>query len=217
MSANNRSKSAFAAIIGRPRGFDRDTALLAAMRTFWTQGYEGTSIQDLVDAMGVNKPSLYSTFGCKEELFREAVDLYDRLEGRATSQSLSDARTSREAVETMLRSNALAYAVDDGPRGCMIVLSSLLGAPENENVRAFLANNRLNGERVLRERLARGVEDGDLQSSTDVDQLAAFYTTVLEGLSIQARDGAPTEKLNMIIDAAMLAWPAGKMTNDATV
>ena len=187
------------------------------MRTFWTQGYEGTSIQDLVDAMGVNKPSLYSTFGCKEELFREAVDLYDRLEGRATSQSLSDARTSREAVETMLRSNALAYAVDDGPRGCMIVLSSLLGAPENENVRAFLANNRLNGERILRERLARGVEDGDLQSSTDVDQLAAFYTTVLEGLSIQARDGAPTEKLNMIIDAAMLAWPAGKMTNDATV
>ncbi|NMK45983.1 TetR/AcrR family transcriptional regulator [Achromobacter sp. Bel] len=179
------------------------------MRTFWAQGYEGTSVQDLVGAMGVNKPSLYSTFGCKEEIFREAVELYDRLEGRATSESLSEASTAREAVETMLRSNARAYAVADGPRGCMIVLSSLLGAPENESVRAFLAGNRSEGEAVLRDRLARGIAEGDLRASADVHQLAAFYTTVLEGLSIQARDGASAEKLNLIIDAAMLAWPGG--------
>ncbi|QEK95846.1 TetR/AcrR family transcriptional regulator [Achromobacter insolitus] len=204
-----KTKSAPAPKIGRPREFDRDAALLAAMRTFWTQGYEGTSIQDLVAAMGVNKPSLYSTFGCKEEIFREAVELYDRIEGRATSQSLAQAGTAREAVETMLRANARAYVVEEGPRGCMIVLSSLLGAPENESVRAFLAENRLNGETMLRDRLAQGIAAGDLDSSADVGQLAAFYTTVLEGLSIQARDGASVDKLNMIIDAAMLAWPAG--------
>lgn len=209
MSIGGKTKSAPAPKIGRPREFDRDTALLAAMRTFWTQGYEGTSIQDLVAAMGVNKPSLYSTFGCKEEIFREAVELYDRLEGRATSQSLAKAGTAREAVETMLRANARAYVVEEGPRGCMIVLSSLLGAPENESVRAFLADNRLNGETMLRDRLAQGIAAGDLDSSADVGQLAAFYTTVLEGLSIQARDGASVDKLNMIIDAAMLAWPAG--------
>ncbi|MDQ6211808.1 TetR/AcrR family transcriptional regulator [Achromobacter insolitus] len=209
MSIGGKTKSAPAPKIGRPREFDRDAALLAAMRTFWTQGYEGTSIQDLVAAMGVNKPSLYSTFGCKEEIFREAVELYDRLEGRATSQSLAKAGTAREAVETMLRANARAYVVEEGPRGCMIVLSSLLGAPENESVRAFLAENRLNGETMLRDRLAQGIAAGDLDSSADVGQLAAFYTTVLEGLSIQARDGASVDKLNMIIDAAMLAWPAG--------
>lgn len=178
------------------------------MRTFWTQGYEGTSVQDLVAATGVNKPSLYATFGCKEEIFRQAVDLYDRLEGRATSESLGRAGTAREAVESMLRSNARAYAVEEGPRGCMVVLSSLLGAPENEEVRAFLADNRLAGETMLRDRLARGIAEGDLPPSADVDKLAAFYTTVLEGLSIQARDGASEEKLNRIIDAAMLAWPA---------
>ncbi|WP_313378550.1 TetR/AcrR family transcriptional regulator [Achromobacter insolitus] len=208
MSIGGKTKSAPAPKIGRPREFDRDAALLAAMRTFWTQGYEGTSIQDLVAAMGVNKPSLYSTFGCKEEIFREAVELYDRIEGRATSQSLAQASTAREAVETMLRANARAYVVEEGPRGCMIVLSSLLGAPENESVRAFLAENRLNGETMLRDRLAQGIAAGDLDSSADVGQLAAFYTTVLEGLSIQARDGASVDKLNMIIDAAMLAWPA---------
>ncbi|ASC68301.1 TetR family transcriptional regulator [Achromobacter denitrificans] len=209
MSAGGKSKSAPAPKIGRPRAFDRDTALLAAMRTFWTQGYEGTSVQDLAAAMGVNKPSLYATFGCKEEIFREAVELYDRVEGKATSQSLKKAGTAREAVESMLRSNARAYVVEEGPRGCMIVLSSLLGAPENESVRAFLADNRLQGEATLRERLAQGMAEGDLAVSADLDQLAAFYTTVLEGLSIQARDGASIEKLNIIIDAAMLAWPAG--------
>ncbi len=209
MSAGGKSKSAPAPKIGRPRAFDRDTALLAAMRTFWTQGYEGTSVQDLAAAMGVNKPSLYATFGCKEEIFREAVELYDRVEGKATSQSLKKAGTAREAVESMLRSNARAYVVEEGPRGCMIVLSSLLGAPENESVRAFLADNRLQGEATLRERLAQGMAEGDLAVSADLDQLAAFYTTVLEGLSIQARDGASIEKLNVIIDAAMLAWPAG--------
>ncbi|MDF3849563.1 TetR/AcrR family transcriptional regulator [Achromobacter denitrificans] len=209
MSAGGKSKSAPAPKIGRPRAFDRDTALLVAMRTFWTQGYEGTSVQDLAAAMGVNKPSLYATFGCKEEIFREAVELYDRVEGKATSQSLKKAGTAREAVESMLRSNARAYVVEEGPRGCMIVLSSLLGAPENESVRAFLADNRLQGEATLRERLAQGMAEGDLAVSADLDQLAAFYTTVLEGLSIQARDGASIEKLNIIIDAAMLAWPAG--------
>lgn len=207
MSTDNKAEPARVSTAGRPRGFDRDTALLAAMRTFWAQGYEGTSIQDLVDAMRINKPSLYSTFGCKEEIFREAVDLYDRLEGRATSNSLGKAGTARKAVETMLRSNARAYVAGEGPRGCMIVLSSLLGAPENEGVRAFLADNRLDGEMTLRDRLARGVAEGDLPPSANIAQLAAFYTTVLEGLSIQARDGASTEKLNAIIDAAMLAWP----------
>ena len=76
-------------------------------------------------------------------------------------------------------------------------------------MRAFLADNRLQGEATLRERLAQGIAEGDLAASADLDQLAAFYTTVLEGLSIQARDGASIEKLNIIIDAAMLAWPAG--------
>lgn len=208
MNAVKTEKTAEQPTLGRPRRFNRDAALLAAMRVFWAQGYEGTSIQDLVTAMGVNKPSLYATFGCKEELFQEAVQLYDRLEGRATTESLANAKTTRDAVKAMLDANAHAYTATEGPRGCMIVLSALLGTPDNQPVRAFLAQNRLEGELALQSRLARGVKDGDLPPSANVAQLAAFYTTVLEGLSIQARDGASPKKLKSIIDAAMLAWPA---------
>lgn len=196
--------------MGRPRGFDRDAALAAAMRVFWARGYEATSIQDLVEAMGVNKPSLYATFGCKEELFREAVELYDRTEGVHVTRSLDDAPSARAAVEDMLRDNARAYAAGDRPRGCMIVLASLLGAPENQAVRTFLAANRLAGEQALAARLERGMAEGELSAATDAAGLAAFYTTVLEGLSIQARDGASADKLAAIVDAAMMAWPAGQ-------
>src|SRR3546814_2583306 len=137
------------------------------MRVFWLRGYEGTSMQDLTEAMGVNKPRLYSTFCCKEELFREAVTLYDRTEGTQVTASLDDAPSARKAVEGMLRANGQAYTVPGNPRGCMIVLSSLLGAPENETVRAFLADNRLAGERALKARLERGVTDGDLSRAEE--------------------------------------------------
>lgn len=197
-------------VMGRPRGFDRDAALAAAMRIFWARGYEGTSIQDLVEVMGVNKPSLYATFGCKEELFREAVELYGRTQGGLVSGDLGAAPTARAAVEDMLRANAQAYGAGDRPRGCMIVLAALLGTPENQAVRALLGESRRAGERALATRLERGMAEGELPAATDVGALAAFYTTVLEGLSIQARDGASTEKLGAIVDAAMHAWPGGR-------
>lgn len=195
---------------GRPKHFDREEALQAAMHVFWARGYEGASIQDLTAAMGINKPSLYSTFGCKEELFREAVSLYDKLEGAIVSGSLDAATSARSAIEDMLRANAKSYTSPEKPRGCMIVLASLLGAPDNQDVRTFLTENRLSGEQALRQRLERGLSDGDLVSDANIDQLAAFYTTVLEGLSIQARDGASSNKLSIIIDAAMMAWPQKK-------
>lgn len=191
---------------GRPRAFDRAEALRRAMTVFWSRGYEGTSIGDLTEAMGINKPSLYAAFGCKEELFLEAVALYDAVEGNAGERALQEEPTARAAVEAMLRDNAEAYSASDKPPGCMVVLSAILGTPENRAVRERLAENRRAGQEALRRRLDRGIAEGDVPPGTDTARLAAFYTTVLEGLSIQARDGASGQALQAIVDCALQAW-----------
>lgn len=191
---------------GRPRAFDRDTALRRAMEVFWARGYEGTSISDLTAAMGINSPSLYAAFGCKEALFRESVGLYGAVEGAAAMRALAEAPTARAAIAAMLRANVEMYADPKKPPGCMIVLSAAIGAPENTEIRAFLAQVRDAAQETLRHRLERGIADGDLPRGTDTAAMAAFYSTVLNGLSIQSRDGASRDELLSIVDCAMAAW-----------
>jgi AcrR family transcriptional regulator len=200
-------KAASAAKVkGRPREFDRDAALRAAMKVFWERGYEGTSIGDLTAALGIAKPSLYAAFGCKEALFLEAVALYDLVEGAAAEDPLETAPTARAAVEAMLRANVDAYTRPGQPKGCMIVLAALLGTAESRPVRVHLAELRSKGQAALEARLVRGVRDGDLPTTIETAAMASFYTTVLQGLSIQARDGASPHEMNRIVDSAMLAW-----------
>lgn len=177
------------------------------MVVFWQQGYEGTSLSELTAAMGINSPSLYAAFGSKEALFREAVELYEATEGALALGAL-DAPTAREAVERMLRGNVADYADPSTPPGCMIVLAATTGTVGNAGVRDFLAEQRRASEDTLRLRLQRGVEDGDLPDDTDVGTLAAFVTTVQQGLSIQARDGASRETLDAVVDHALAVWDA---------
>lgn len=177
------------------------------MVVFWQQGYEGTSLSELTTAMGINSPSLYAAFGSKEALFREAVELYEATEGALAAGAL-DAPTAREAVEGMLRGNVADYADPSTPPGCMIVLAATTGTVGNAGVRDFLAEQRRASEDALRRRLQRGVDDGDLPAGTDVGTLAAFVTTVQQGLSIQARDGASRETLDAVVDHALAVWDA---------
>ncbi len=193
---------------GRPRNFDRDTALGRAMEVFWERGYEGASIAELTAAMGINAPSLYAVFGSKTELFREAVERYDAIEGAAGHAALRDEPTARAAVEGLLRCNAAAFADPSTPRGCMVVLAATNTTPANDDVRDFLAGRRRDDQASLRDRLARGVADGDLAADVDLDALATYCSVVLNGLAVQARDGASLDALTAVIDRALLAWPS---------
>lgn len=191
---------------GRPRSFDREQALRRAMELFWRRGYEGTSLSELTEAMGIASPSLYAAFGSKERLFREAVALYEAMEGVATERALRDEPTARAAVAAMLLDNARMYGDATRPAGCMVVLAATNCTADNAPVAEFLAHARRSTELRVRQRIERGMIEGDVPAGIDAPALAAFCCTVLWGLSIEARDGAPAARLGAIADQAMRAW-----------
>jgi AcrR family transcriptional regulator len=176
------------------------------MELFWERGYEAVSLAELTEELGINKPSLYAAFGCKEALFREAIELYSSTEGSSTLNALRDQPTARAAVEAMLRNNARNYTTPGRPRGCMVVLAASVGSSENEEVRAFLSSIRRQAREMLVERVERGVREGDVSAKVDPQRVATFYNTVLTGLSVQARDGASVQTMNHVIDDAMALW-----------
>ncbi|WP_441961400.1 TetR/AcrR family transcriptional regulator [Mycolicibacterium houstonense] len=191
---------------GRPRAFDRDTALQAALDVFWERGYEGTRVSDLTAAMGLNAPSLYATFGSKEDLFREAVAYYNAPDRSPTTIALLRPGPVRGAVEAMLRDNVRDYADPSTPPGCLIVLAAIAYSTETEVMRDLLKNCRDEDRARLLARIRRGMADGELPEDLDAQRLASFMITVLYGLSIQARDGVSRADMEATVDLAMTAW-----------
>ena len=191
---------------GRPRTFDPDTALRKALDVFWERGYEGTSLNDLAQAMGIASASIYACFGSKEDLFRKVMALYGTTSGEPPRRALREQPTARAAIHAMLRATADEITRPDTPHYCMLILAAPTGAVENHTVREFLAGIRRDMFTENRDRLARGVADGDLTASADLDAIARYYTTVVQGLSIQARDGASRADLEAVITCAMAAW-----------
>lgn len=181
--------------MGRPRTFDRDAALATAMKLFWRNGYQATSISDLTAAMGIAPPSLYAAFGDKRQLFDEAADLYQNDPASFSTRALQEP-TARAAIARLLHDAALEYTKTGQPRGCLILSEPLLG------------DHREKSRQALIDRLQRGRRDGDLDAGTDIDALAEYFTVVLSGLSTQARYGARRDQLVTAADASMRAWPA---------
>ncbi len=179
---------------GRPRSFDRDAALAAAVELFWREGYDATSIASLTSAMGVSPPSLYAAFGDKNRLFEEASAEYFRRTCEGLDQSAA-LPTARESIERMLDDTARGHTDSATPPGCLMLTEPRLAEQRNE-VR----------QRIL-DRLNRGVKDGDLPASTETERLASFLVAVLRGMSGCARDGGTLEDLQAIAKTAMAALP----------
>jgi AcrR family transcriptional regulator len=193
--------------IGRPREFDRDEALQRAMELFWGHGYEATTLADLQRAMGrITAPSFYAAFGSKEALFREVVDLYTQTHGAPVLEALIQGSTARASIERMLRAAVNQVCGHGTPRGCLMVLGGINCTPANKGVEDLLRKERSRREKVIRQRLRRGVADGDTPSNADLTAISSFYTTVVDGVTLQARDGASNKKLQTVVDEAMAAW-----------
>ncbi len=194
---------------GRPVGFDRCLALRQAMRLFWDRGYEGTSFDELVGAMGISASSFYNTFGSKERLYQEAVDAYAAKSATWFVGELEAAGDARSALHNVLSAAARQFTQGDEPTGCMISISCTTLPPALEGLREYMAGQRRSSEAAMAARIRRGVQEGDVPPDTDVDALAAYCSTLSRGLAIQARDGASRERLQQIVDLGMRAWPGG--------
>ena len=175
------------------------------MEVFWKYGFEAASLSDLTEAMGINPPSLYAAFGDKEHLFLEAVERYQSRHGEACPYA--DERTARGSVERLLTYTATEFSRPCNPRGCLMVMAASTSSTSSPALQSALAQRREAERTRLKARIDQGLKEGELPPGTNTAALADFYSTVLAGMSLQARDGATRKSLMATVATAMRAWP----------
>jgi AcrR family transcriptional regulator len=191
---------------GRPREFDLDTALAAALRVFWQNGYESASMAELTAAMGITKPSLYAAFGNKEQLFHKALDLYERDKLAYTERALA-APTARGVAERFLRGALEMQTSSCDPKGCMAIMSVISCGAEAESIRADVIARRASSEVALIERFQRAKDEGEFPEGLEPKALARFLYAIMQGLSVQASTGSCCMDLTQLVETSLSVWP----------
>jgi len=192
---------------GRPREFCVDHALAEALRVFWTKGYEGASLTDLTEAMGITRPSLYAAFGNKESLFRKALDLYEREKMAYLNEGLAQP-TARQVAETMLRGALENVAGEGEPHGCMRVIASVACGPAAQSLHDEIIQRTDIFKQMMVSRFERAKDEGDLPAHIDALGLTGVLVAWLQGISIQANQGIERKDLERLIDTALVLWPS---------
>jgi AcrR family transcriptional regulator len=193
--------------MGRPREFDAETALDQAMEVFWRHGYEGATIAQLTEAMGINPPSLYACFGNKEGLLKAALDRYTKLRG-VWMEEVVAAPTARDVAERMLMGIADKQTDPANPPGCLLVQGGIACGSGSENVPFELAARRAQNEDQLRDRFIRAKAEGDLKETADPAALARYVSAVSVGMGVMASSGADRDALRQVASVAVQAVEA---------
>lgn len=191
---------------GRPPAFCQEQALEKALHVFWRRGYEGASMAELTEALGMNKPSIYAAFGNKEELFRKALARYQQGAVAYVKEALQ-AATAREVVEKLLRQSVELLTNPQNPRGCMVVQGALSCGEGASPIQQELIACRRAFEAGLARRFELARTAGDLPQDSDCLALAKYVATVHQGLSVQATGGATREQLGRVVDLVLKSWP----------
>jgi len=192
--------------IGRAREFDTEQALELAMNLFWRKGYEGTSMSDLTDTLGITRASLYAAFGNKEALFRAVLDRYEAKAGQYRVNAL-EAPTAREFARELLDGAVALHGEKNNPPGCLGVQGALACSDEGAAIKKELMARRLAGEGAVRRRLKRAKAEGDLPPKSNPADLARYLSGVIYGITVLAAGGAGRKELQGVADIALRQWP----------
>ncbi|GAA1621657.1 TetR/AcrR family transcriptional regulator [Actinoplanes couchii] len=187
---------------GRPRAFDEEAVLDRAAETFWRYGYEGASLSALTAAMGINRPSLYATFGSKEQLFRRVFARYHAKQVGSARAAL-DQPSAYAAIEAFLRASADGLTATDHPLGCLSIQGGLACSPENAAISEVLAAGRAETEAAIEARMSQAAAEGDLPAGMDARALARFVMALSEGHAVHAAAGAGRAELHASVDVAL--------------
>ncbi|WP_394618729.1 TetR/AcrR family transcriptional regulator [Lentzea sp. JNUCC 0626] len=191
---------------GRPRAFDVDEALDRALLVFWEQGYEGASLANLTEAMGISTASMYATLGNKEQLFRKALQRYDEGPSAYVVAALAEPTALRVAT-ALLAGSIRTTTCPEQPHGCLGVQAALATGEAGREIRALLVDWRNKGHERIRDRFQRAVDEGDLPPDANPALLARYVHTLQAGIAVQAASGVSAEELQELADASLRAWP----------
>ncbi len=192
--------------MGRPREFDPDQALARAVELFWEKGYEGASLGELTEVMGITRPSLYGTYGNKEELFRKALDFYDEHFMGFIGEALQEP-TARRVVEHLLFGYVDSQTLPDHPWGCLGVHGAQPGSESDGSMHHELAARRNSVRIALRDRLRKAQKEGDLPPSASPDDLAMLAMIIAQGSATQARAGSSRNELRRAVTLTIGTLP----------
>lgn len=191
---------------GRPKCFDEQEALQKAMLLFWKYGYEATSMSDLTKALNLTAPSIYSAFGDKSQLFHACLDYYLKHEACSLDLIFQQAETAKVAIELYLYENLKKLLQQNKPSGCMLVTATMNCSQEHQPLQHDLLLKRQQVKDKIYQRLQQGIRDQDLSSNANIQAMTDYYATVIQGLTMQARDGVPIEQLEEVVTLALKTW-----------
>lgn len=200
---------------GRPRTFDRAQAIDDAMRLFWQNGYDSTTLSQLKAGIagGITAPSFYAAFGSKEQLFKEVVERYVATHGRSNESLFDPAIAPRDAIELALKRSVHMQASEDSPKGCLVALGTMTTCiPGSEALQEPLRAARAQLKQGIYDCVVRGIDQGELRADVQPEALATVFEVFLLGTSTLLRDGASLALLESAVDRLMSIWDAHRVS-----
>jgi AcrR family transcriptional regulator len=187
---------------GRPRGFDEDQAIGAAMRVFWEKSFEGTTMTDLTHATGLSRSSIHAAFGSKEGLFLKAVERYKSEWMRHIPKALAEPTLPR-AIEALFRGMVNALSIPGNPKGCLSIHGALACGTDDEVVTQAMAKWRRTNENRIKERIQQAQREGELGQDVSAADYARYIATIMIGIGIQALNGASRAELSRMVEMTL--------------